>query len=398
MDPKLFVGTTTGRLVPISGVDHAHRRWDHVAFLPDPLPEVTPNLGSRTFNAVARARASLAALDTRASQLPNPALLRQPTLRIEAQSTSALEGTYAPLETVLGADDDEPAAGSALREVLNYVNMANDAFSWVADGRPVTLSFLEDAQGQLVRSTAADTDQAGHVRTIQVVIGHRRGAPVTEARFIPLPPGPELTTLVRDLLDWSQRDHSAEIDPVVAAAMAHYQFETLHPFNDGNGRIGRMIIVLQLLLAGTLKEPTLTVSPWFEARRPEYYDRLLAVSTDGDWDGWINFFAEGVAASAARTDAQLQDLVSAQAQLKQRARSHNLRADTAMLLIDFAVSRVAFTVRQAERHLNLSYARANKLVAQLIDADVLRQVNDSTYGRRFGAPAVREVLLRAWNT
>ena len=96
-------------------------------------------------------------------------------------------------------------------------------------------------------------------------------------------------------------DHRATIDPVVGAALAHYQFETLHPFHDGNGRIGRLMIVIQLYAAGVLGEPTLTVSPWFEARRTEYYDRLFAVSTQGEWDNWVSFFAQGLEESAVRT-------------------------------------------------------------------------------------------------
>src|SRR5262249_7374281 len=146
-----------------------------------------------------------------------------------------------------------------------------------------------------------------------------------------------------------------EIDPVVAAAMAHYQFETLHPCNDGNGRLGRLLVVLHLMSSGTLSEPTLTVSPWFEARRAEYFDRLLAVSTNGNWDGWIRFFASGIAASARETATQLRDLLAAQARLKATVRAAGIRAETAMRVIDFAVAQPIFTVRQVEQHLAVSY-------------------------------------------
>ena len=111
----------------------------------------------------------------------------------------------------------------------------------------------------------------------------------------------ELDQQVRDWTSWTAVSHGDSIDPVVAAGMAHYQFETLHPFNDGNGRIGRLLIAIQLLHANVLHEPTLTVSPWFESRRADYYDRLQAVSTTGAWDDWIRFFAEGIAASATDT-------------------------------------------------------------------------------------------------
>jgi Fic family protein len=324
--------------------------------------------------------------------LPNPALLRRPTLRVEAQSTSALEGTYAPLEDVLVADEEEEQPDVNMREIVNYLIAANHAFAWISEERPLTLGLLEDLQGRLVRGTAADTAQAGQVRSSQVAIGNRRGAPIQEARFVPVPTGDELSTLARDCVKWMGSDHGAEIDPVVAAAMAHYQFETLHPFNDGNGRIGRLAIVLQFLISGVLTEPTLTVSPWFESRRTEYYDRLFGVSSSGDWSGWVRFFAEGVAASATATQRQLERLLEVQSNLKQRVRDAGLRADTAFSLVDYALGRSVFTVPQVETRLGISYPRANQLVGQLIDAGVLRQYGDESYARRFTAPDVLEVL------
>lgn len=389
----MFVNSPTGLLVPISGTDPRWGEWSHVAFVPDPLPDETPALSVPTFNMVAKARAALAALDTSARQLPNPALLRQPTLRQEAQSTSALEGTFAPLEEVLGVDTDEQPADSAMREVFNYVFAADHAFRWVADGRPLTVGMLESLQGILVEGTTADTAQAGRIRTSQVVIGSHRGARVHDARFIPPPPGMDLEGRVRDLVDWFAQPNDA-IDPLVMVGMAHYQFEALHPFNDGNGRIGRLLIVLQLHRFGVLSEPTLTVSPWFEARRADYYDRLLAVSTTGDWDGWIRFFAQGVGAAADATAAQLTDLIRVQNELRDRVRAAGLRAENAMRLVDYTLAQPIFTVRNVERHLDVTYSRANALVAQLVEAGILRRHGDSSYGRRFTSPDVLAILLR----
>lgn len=363
-----------------------------MAYVPDPLPTQTPPLSTQTFNAVAGARAALATLDGWATRLSNPALLRRPALRREAQSTSALEGTFAPLEDVLAADEDGPSEGN-LGEVMNYVRAADHAFAWLDDGRPLTVGLLTDLQGQLVRGTAADTDQAGQVRTVQVLIGSR-GARVADARFVPGPPGPELEHRLRAVVAWMATDHGGEIDPVVAAAMAHYQFETLHPFNDGNGRIGRLLVVLHLMTSGTLAEPTLTVSPWFEARRAEYYDRLLGVSARGDWDAWIRFFVDGLAASARDTQQLLRDLLGVQEELRGRVRAAGLRGERALLLVDHAVSHPVFTVADVQHHLGMTYAGAYKLVGQLVAADVLRRYDDAAYSRRFTAPEVLAVLLR----
>ena len=348
-----------------------------------------------TFNAVASARAALASLESSARQLLNPALLRRPTLRREAQSTSALEGTYAPLESVLAADEDEAQTSSPLREVLNYVRAAEYAFSWTAEGRPLTVGLLTDLQQRLVRGTAAQNEHSGKLRGIQVMIGSHHGAHVQDARFVPRPPGPGLEHQMRDLVDWMAVDRTDVIDPVIAAGLVHYQFETLHPFDDGNGRIGRLLVVLQLTQSKVLAEPTLTVSPWLEARRADYSDRLLTVSTTGDWDSWLRFFAQGLRASAQDTERQLMDLLSVQDELKRKVRAAGLRADNAMRLVDYSLEQPIFTVRQAQRHLAVTYARANGLVGQLVDAGVLRQYNAAVYDREFHAPDVLAGLLRA---
>lgn len=390
-----FGPESPGSLVPVSGDSVRYGRWEHFAFVPEPLPADSPTLSVTTFNAVADARAAVAALDSSARRLPNPALLRRPALRREAQSTSALEGTYAPLSAVLAADEREDQADAALREVINYVRTAEHAFSWHADGRPFGLTLLTELHAALVRGTEADGDQTGRLRSIQVMIGGNPGMRVQDARFVPQPPGPGLEQQVRMWTDWFVRSRHADIDPIVAAGMSHYHFETLHPFNDGNGRIGRLLVVLQLLYAEVLVEPTLTVSPWFEARRADYYDALMAVSTRGDWDGWIRFFARGVAAAARDTEQRLVELLAVQNTLKSRVRAGGLRADNAILLIDFALGQPIFTVRQVERHLGVTYTRANGLVGQLVDLGVLRQYEESVYAREFAAPDVVAILLRA---
>ena len=174
--------------------------------------------------------------------------------------------------------------------------------------------------------------------------------------------------------------------------MSHYQLETLHPFRDGNGRIGRLMIVLYLQAVGVLSEPTLTVSPWFEARRGEYYDRLLGVSTRNDWDGFVRFFAEGLRPAADGTRAEMIALSGVQAELKERVRASTLRADSAHALVDLAVANPTFTVRKVEADLGISYGRANKLVGQLVELGILDVVDPNAYKRRFFAPRVLEVL------
>ena len=398
MDLSIFGPRALGDLVPIHGTDPLRGEWTHSAFVASPLPSQSPTLSPATYLAVGNARAALASLDSTARQLPNPRLLRRPTLQAEAQSTSALEGTYAPLAEVLTADEDRPESLD-LREVLNYVSMADRAFLAIEQGRSLTVGLLGELQRILVHRTKNENSSSGAVRDGQVVIGRRAEAlpddfPVVAARFVPSPPGLGLQARVQDLLDWMSLSRSDAIDPVVAAAMAHYQFETLHPFSDGNGRIGRLLIVVHLLKLGVLAEPTLTVSPWFEARRTEYYDDLLGVSTAGDWDAYVRFFASGLEASARRTRDQMLALVNVQTQLKEIVRDSKLRADTAHALVDYAVGHPSFTARAVERELGVSYARANGLITQLVSLGILAPLDASdNYRRRFSAPAVLSVLV-----
>jgi len=233
-----------------------------------------------------------------------------------------------------------------------------------------------------------------------VVVGRRLGAdpsepPIKAARYVPPPPGPDLEARLRDLLGWMQTNHNAQIDPVVAAAMGHYTFEALHPFHDGNGRLGRLLIVLHLHGAGVLAEPTLSVSPWFEARRDEYYDALLGVSTTGEWSDWVEFFATGLAESADETRRRMLALADIQASLKEQLQQSRMRTGNARVLVDFAVGHPTFTVAQAADALGVQYAGAKKLIDSLIELAILAPFDDRAYNRRYHAPRVMEALLGA---
>ncbi|MDU0349322.1 Fic family protein [Actinomyces sp. MRS3W] len=396
MDLAMFSNDAMGELVKITGSDPLLGDWEHMAFVPAPLRDEEPELSGATYRAVAAAGRSLAALDATARQLPNPRLLRTPSLRREAQSTSALEGTYAPLDEILTADDDSPATVQ-LREILNYAAMADFGFAWVQEGRPLTLNLIEDLQGLLMHGTPL-APESGHLRSTQVVVGRRDGvapgtAPIRASRFVPSPPGDQLRSGMSALVDWLRRNHAGAIDPVVVAGMAHYQFETLHPFRDGNGRLGRYLIVLTLMTTGVLSEPTLTVSPWFEARRTEYYDALLAVSTDGDWDSFLTFFSRGLEEAAHSTREQMLALVAVQEELKEVVRSSTLRSGHALSLVDFAIANPSFTVKKVATALGVSYGRANGLVKQLVELGVLAPVTADHQPRRFMAPRALRVLL-----
>ena len=318
VDLDALRNSPVGDLVPISGSDgRTGAHYEHLAYLARAMPR-SVDLTAQTWTAVAGAEAELARLDQAARQIPEPSLLRRPALRREAQSTSALEGTFAPLEDVLESEvEDRAQLRLEVREILNYVVAAEEAFGWIGE-RPLTVSLIESLQRTLVQGTPGEYSDAGRLRNRHVFIGPR-DAPIQEARFVPAPFGDQLRAGVDDWIAWVN-DPPAHMPAVVQAGLAHYQFETLHPFSDGNGRIGRLLIVLQLMRQNVLRHPILVVSPWFEARRTEYQDALLRVSQTGDWDTWIRFFVTGVRAAAATTHERVDALLTWQEEALARVR------------------------------------------------------------------------------
>ncbi len=388
MDRVRFEDSPIGHLVPIRGTDgRTGRPYDHFAFVAHPL-EGEPVLSGATWRAVSSANRALARLDQASRQIPAPQLLRRPTLRREAQSTSALEGTFAPLEQVLSADAQDENLSKELLEIFNYVAAANLAFEEVAERRRISKGLLESSHGVLVRGTSADTEDAGRIRRGAVAIGSPTGT-IEDARFVPMPAGTELDVSVQDLLAWIAEPPSAR-EPLVAAAMAHYQFETLHPFNDGNGRIGRLMIVLQLMADDLLAEPLLSVSPWFEARRPDYQDQLAAVSATGDWDPWVQFFAAGIESSATDTARRVDRLLSVQARYVELAQAIP-RGRTVRDIIDLLIGDPIVTVPLLARRLEKTPPAINTAVGHLVRLGVLNGPA-GTYNRRFIAQDMWEAI------
>ncbi|HEY3546059.1 MAG TPA: Fic/DOC family N-terminal domain-containing protein [Propionicimonas sp.] len=389
MDLERFSHSPIGHLVRIHGTDgRTGRPYDHAAFVADPL-SAEPALAPETWHDVNSANRALARLDQAARQIPRASLLRGPTLRREAQSTSALEGTFAPLDQVLAADrTSSEALPKEVAEVLNYVDAADWAFHAIGQQPRVTVGLLESAHKTLVRGTASDTRDAGKVRGSQVAIGSANGT-IEDARFVPMPPGTELGAAAQDLVDWINATEAPR-EPLVGAAMAHYQFETLHPFNDGNGRVGRLLIVLHFMITKLISEPLLSVSPWFEARRANYQDHLAEVSATGDWNAWIRFFATGVRESADDTLERVNRLLALQQRyvaLLQSANIKGLARDIAEALIGEPI----VTVPRLVRIFGKTAPSTNQAVKKLVDLGILDEPI-GTYNRAFVARDVFQAL------
>ncbi|HEX5929110.1 MAG TPA: Fic/DOC family N-terminal domain-containing protein [Solirubrobacterales bacterium] len=388
MDLEAMKGSPIGQLVPIEGFDQRTAKgFVHEAFLPDPLP-MEVSLSASTWTLVARAEAALGRLDEASQQVPEPRLLREAALRREAQSTSALEGTFAPFEDVMEPElDDRANLSSEVWEILNYVAAAEQAFAWI-ESRPVTSGLIAELQRTLVWGTAGELSDAGSLRDRQVVVGSP-GSSVIEARFVPPPPGDRLTAGVDQLMTWI-REGRSDLPPVVRAALGHYQFETLHPFSDGNGRIGRLMIVLQLMRDGVLREPILVVSPWLEAKRSEYQDGLLDLSRDGDWDRWVEFFATGIVEAADAFRKRIEVLLSWRDEVLEEVRAAGVVGVAERVAAELIGAPVLTASRVARDH-RVSHQGAMKALRRLVDIGLLVE-SEGRISRRFAAPRAMELL------
>ncbi|MFM7537998.1 MAG: Fic family protein [Acidimicrobiales bacterium] len=390
MDLKRFGREATGKLVPIS-VEEAGRQVDHAAFVPDPLPS-TLELSARTWSDVANAAHLLGRLDALAKELlPNPMLVARPTIRREAVSTSALEGTFAPAAEVLSSEiDEELPRSQAVTEVINFIHATEHAIERRAT-LPISTRLACELQRILVVGTASEDWQAGQVRQTQVIIGPYKGCSVLEASYIPPPPG----ELLNDGLSaWEKWIHAeGDLHALIRVAAAHYQFEALHPFTDGNGRIGRLIAILQLIDYGLLTEPLINLSPYFEVRSDQYRYLLREVSTRGAWDEWISYFCQAIAEQAADAGARIRALLAWRDSTLTMLRTTRVKG-VAIAVTEKLIEYPTVTVKNIAESHNVSAQAANNAVTRLVDLGVLSEITGRNYNRVFSAPAVFDILFR----
>ena len=388
MDIAAIRSSPVGTLVPINGTDpNTGRAFDHFAFVPTALPDRI-DLAPETWTLATEASAALGALRQACTYLPAPELLIQPTLTREAQATSALEGTHGAIADVL--ESNLPGAtprSPEIREIRGYMQMAYHGFDWVND-RPITMSFVCDLQRLLAQSLRETPPEAGVVRRRKVIIGPS-GCPIHDARFVPPPGDDRLQAGVDSWADALTRE--SPLPPVVQIAMSHYQFETLHPFTDGNGRVGRLLIVLQMLRTGLLNSPSLSLSPWLLRRRTEYQDHLLAVSRSGEWDPWIQFFCSAVREQAESTIAAADNL------LRWRL---DLLTEIAERMWSGVISQIAgdlvewpiITNRSVQDKYDVSAPTAKSAIDRLVELGAITELTGRTYGRSFGATEIMAAL------
>ncbi len=391
-----FANSPVGQLGPVE-VPLSAEMVRQQAFVPSPLPDHF-ELSQATWSAAINAAVELGRLTglTRHLELPAP-LLTGLTLRREAFSTSTIEGTYAPTVDVLATEASQstttPAPTAAITEVLNFVRAADHGAKRLTE-LPVCMRLACEMQSILVKDTPSEDWQRGKIRTTQVIVGAGRAIDPAEklrrARFVPSPPGQQL---IERLSQWERWSHDAPIHPLVRIAVSHYQFEVLHPFTDGNGRIGRLLAILQLIEAGVLEAPVINLSPYIEVRRDRYIDLLERVSAEGAWDDWITFFVEALGSQAIDSLQRVHAILD-----WRKAALDNLRASrvrgTAHLVVDDLMQSSMTTARRISDHHGVSITTANHALRRLSDLNIVREVTGRSYNRVFAAPELLNLLNR----
>lgn len=380
-----LANSPVGEFVPVRGVDHRYgETYDHVAFVPQPLPDEV-ELFPRTWTAVTRAQAAIARLDGAVSELPDPMLLVRPLIRTEAVSTSALEGTHTGFGELLGAETSRETQTGDVREVLNYVRAAELGIERLRE-LPVCLRLINEAHATLLADVRGDSYDLGQVRSTQNWIGDA-DCRITEAVLVPPPPG-----RLEDLLgQWERWIHTEDLPLLVRIALGHYQFETIHPYTDGNGRLGRLVAVLQLIEAGLMRHHLMTISGYFEQDKAAYTGHLQRVRETGEFDGWIQYFCRGLEVSAIRS---LERIRAAQGHAREAVttlREANVRG-VAIQIAEDLIGYPLMTVPDLESRYDVTYQTANLAVSRLVELGVLEQISEGNYNRVFAAIPVLDVF------
>jgi Fic family protein len=389
MDIEALQNSPIGELVPIMVPELGSNEATipYWAYVPNPLA-TDLQLSMSAVNKAAKAGMAIARLDQAVAHLPNPTLLLRPIIRKEAASTSALEGTFAEFDSVLESDFlDDRLLTTEQREIQNVVRATELAMIRIKE-LPISRRLIGELQSVIVRGTEDETYDSGDLRQRQVYIGPKN-RPVQEARFIPPPHGANLENGFDDWEEWINAKNDIPI--VIKMALGHYQFETLHPYANGNGRLGRLIGLLQLVEDESLSFPILNLSAWLEVRRTEYVDGLLRVTRTGDFDAWVQFYAEGVLAQAEKGVSTINALQIFKEQTLSSLRSARVRGaafEIAESLIGYPIINVA----TARSMTGITFQAANHAVSTLVERGILEEITGRQRNRLFVCKPVMAIV------
>ncbi len=315
--------------------------------------------------------------------LPNPHLLIGPHLRIEAVLSSRIEGTQTDVPELLRLEVDESVLPDQLadaREVANYVVALEHGLARVRGGFPVSIRLMREMHERLLSGVRGRHRTPGELRKSPVWIG---GDTLDSAVFVPPPPD-VMSDALRDLESFV---HEQTMPLLVQVALAHYQFEVIHPFLDGNGRLGRILVPLLLVERGVLSEPLLYLSAYFEQNRSDYYDLLLRTSQQGDFLPWLKFFLRGVRQQARDAEHRTHRLVRLQADLRSQLLDES-RPNSVLRLAEQLFASPLINARRAARLIDVSVPTANAAIQALIERGDLKEISGRDRYRLYEAPKI----------
>ena len=349
-----------------------HQPGGFKAFMPKPLPPDPPiNYDDELQALLSKADRALARLDGIVTVLPNPALFIAMYVKKEALLSSQIEGTQASLEGVLEFEADMKPRDDIkqVKEVVNYINALENGIKHIQTSRANAQLFRE-IHRILIHGTRGSKKALGEFRRTQNWIGPA-GANVFEAHFVP-PPPEQILTCMANLEEFFNREN--HMPPLVKVALIHAQFETIHPFVDGNGRIGRLLITFFLVAHKVLLQPLLYLSYFLKKRRTEYYERLMQIRLSGAWESWVKFFLEGVGEVSQEAGSMAGAMIKLKQEMIDRLYQNHVSSIYAVKLIDLLFAKPIVDVRTMTDEFKISKESGNELVKRFEQLGILREL------------------------
>lgn len=347
--------------------------------MPKPLPPIPPiEYDAELQNLLSQADRALGRLDGVTTVFPNPDLFVAMYVRHEAVLSSQIEGTQSTLRDVLEYEADAASRGNSTdaAEVVNYVQAMNYGLKRL-DDLPLSLRLIREIHGKLLAGVRGTEKTPGHFRTSQNWIGPE-GCNLATAAFVP-PPVNELLPALGQLESFL---HDESLPLLVHCGLAHAQFETIHPFLDGNGRVGRLLITFLLCQRRALQRPLLYLSLYLKAHRTEYYDRLTAIRSAGNWEGWLKFFLRGIFEVSQSAFATARAILSLRELHRQMIADRlGQQAGDGQRLLDALFQQPIVSVGMVVNQLGRSYATANKVVLKLVELGLLQPTSAARRNR-----------------
>ena len=368
---------------------------DGASFVPGFLPP-SLNYDREIFGLMITAERNIAELKGMGSEISNPRMVIRLGLKREAVLSSRIEGTTASLGDLnLYEAAGGPIKGASearrLPEVINYVAALEDALEDIqAPGRNVDLDTMRTAHKTLMSGVRGHDMDPGQFRSRQNWIVQRIGSD-SNILYTP-PPAGMVPKLLDNLVEFMQAKQDPSISPLVQCAVAHYQFEAIHPFLDGNGRVGRLLVPLMLHKSGLMPRPLLYPSAYFEKHRGEYYKALLEVSKKGEWNRWIAFFLRALAHQATESIDLISRLAALEEKYSKNLAERNVRANAIMLMKDLFYNPYTTIPRTTER-LKITYPTAKAAVVSLVEAGILKEISKRSRNRVFYASGIDDALV-----